>query len=247
MDSNSLKQAYSKLSNEELFSIIENKQNFTPLASQVADEEIKNRQISDDEILSIKLNMLSKQLEIEEQKIKKKAVETKIKTYLVSFITSINPIQKDKPIADRLIAFAVIIISCLLLFELKTCIKLIYYCFEYRYFDIVILVQLITTIISFFVLYQFWKRKKIGWLLLSIYFLFMISYTLWGFIPSSKFNYFFSKQSILEMNLRTIFYGGIAYVLYREDVRAEFRIEKDNIILSIIIGLCICIGFYLLV
>ena len=75
--SNDFSEYYKTISNTELLSILDNPDGYQPLAIEAAKKEFSNRQLTDLDIKEAKESLIAKQIQIEKQKQKVKAIEKK--------------------------------------------------------------------------------------------------------------------------------------------------------------------------
>src|SRR5688572_19076447 len=116
--SNNFNEYYKKISDSALLSILDNPEEYQPVALEAAKKEFANRQLTDLEIQEARHPLLTKQAQKEKEIERIKAVETKIKNVGYAFFDTINPIQSEIPATEKTIRLIVIVFGGLFLYQL---------------------------------------------------------------------------------------------------------------------------------
>lgn len=166
---NSLEQAISKKSTKALVQILEYEQEKYSLdALTVVRQELQSRHISIDEYdaLKVVLNVENVQQEKRTKEIEELRIGAKKATS--QLIETVHPMTpKDNQTILRILAF-IFGVFCVLAFK-----ENVSYLYGFVKYDIDVDLWLITSLLSilfgFFVIFKFWKFRKIGWLFVVAY------------------------------------------------------------------------------
>lgn len=204
---------------------------------------------------------MSQKAKAEERTRKIHKVEQKAKTTGVQFLETISPIQKKPPTISRRINLVVIILGFISLSLIYKELGMIKFMFtdSLAEWDFSMFVYFLPIMILPLATILLWLRKRIGWILISGFSIFnivnllpMLFYTFsWendnslSDLSSSdlKIEIHEYEQFIFTPNpmiyLATIvFWGGILWVLHRNDIRNVYQISiKDALNIAIVAGL----------
>lgn len=241
---------YKNLSNYELLEILTNSQTFQSLAVETAKKEIESRNLSEAEINKAKLEIESKQQEKQKTTEKRKQKEDKIKETAFTFFDTITPIQNGIQTPEKIIKLTTLIFGGISIYRIFKEFGMLRYLLTesigkwdlsmIEYFFPLIILPLATIL--------FWKRKKIGWILLSIFLtysavnaigLFFINL---GRQPSeiNVLNSIFSTVSPIAYLITLLFFGGTLWLICKANIRDVFQITKKTMLQ--IIGFAILIN-----
>ncbi len=242
---------YKTISNTELLSILENTADYLPIAIEAAKNEFANRQLSETEINDAKHPLLKKQLQKEKQQEKINQIEAKVKSAGTIIIDTLNPIQSGIPTTEKIIRYIILVYGGIFLYQLisnfgmiKASIgDLIQFPFESALF-------LFPFIIFPIAILTFWKRKKIGWILFTVFLTSSIVGVLWvlfltiNWKPSSNgFDGLFPRPSLLNFIIQLVFLGGTQFVICKQTIREIFSISEEKLLMTI--GITGVISFFL--
>ena len=170
MTENDFSEYYKKISNTELLEILENPKNYQPLAIKAAMQEFSNRQLSDDEINLARLPLIEKRRLKERKKQNRESIENNVKDTTAMLIETLNPIQKERPGIDKTILLIELSFGFIFIFKIITNNWILLRSIKYlSRFPFSSLETLFPVIILPIALLTFWKKKKIGWILLTVY------------------------------------------------------------------------------
>ena len=243
---------YKTISNTELLIILENPDDYQPIAVEAAKKEFTNRQLSDIEITEAKQPFLIKKLREDKQKEKIKSIEAKVKNTGTTIIDTLNPIQEGVTSTEKIIRFIVIVFSGIFLYQLITGFGMIRaYVKDIPQFPFESSLFLFPFIIIPIAIIIFWKRKTMGWILLTIFLTFSVVAALWGLFfsitwkPSgSGFDSLFPKPSPFTYIVQLIFLGGTQYVICKQKIREIFNINEEKMLMAI--GVTGVVTFFLI-
>jgi len=237
---NQFTERYKTLSNSELLKIIDNPNDYQPLAVETAEAELAGRQLSDEELESAKAEI---DLELQEKAVKKEkmqAFENKVKDVGTSLIDAVHPIQQSTPSTSRIINFlsaALAIMFLLTLFKEFGMITFMLFDKTSRW-DATMLWYFVQLIFVPVLTLLFWLRKKAGWILLWIYCcvsivngLALLFFTLKHPYLFSTTDGFFPTISEASFLWTIIFFGGCLWFIGKQYVREVYRINNRTMLL----------------
>ena len=242
---------YTNYSDVELLKIIEDANNYRPLAVETAKSILKERMLSDEEVETIKA-ALAKEREEHETKVQKLIeLKNKIKNTGTSVLDMLNPIQTERAETGKLIAFICIVFSMLFLFHFYTHFGVIKFMFSEieAQWNSDIALYFLPFITLPIALILFFCRKKIGLILLTIF----LTYTavhIFGIylltlymkpsgIPAIKTVY--PQTQIATQLLMFVFYMGALYRICQKDIREMFHVNKIILTTTIVITILISV------
>ena len=163
---------YKTLRNTSLLKIIDNPNDYQPLAVEAAEIELAGRLISEDEFASARAENAIEIKEKQAKNAKRTAFENKIKDISSSIIDTIHPIQQTTPSTNRMIAMLCIILGLMSVIEAFREFGFIkFMLFDARALGFIEGVfYLFLLLVLPVAVFLFWRRKKSGWVLFCIYF-----------------------------------------------------------------------------
>lgn len=234
---------FNEYTNVELLRIIDNSDDFQPEAVEAASILLANRQLSEEEIKIAKDEIEASRKETLKKEKKKKQLEDSVKNIGQSIIENINPIQNKPLTGDKTIKIISIIYGGLFLFQLYKEFGMISFMFSNSSaeWDLSMVLYFIPLIILPTATILFYKRKKIGWVLLEIFttysaisaivlFYMTISMGLSDFQVSDSI---FTQISPAIHIFRFLFFVGTIWAISKENVRSNFAINKLTMILTV--------------
>ena len=157
---------------------------------------------------------------------------------------TINPIQSEKPSTDKTIRLIVIIFGGLFLYQLISDFgALLAYVKDFPGFPFVSSMYLLPLIFLPIATIAFWKRKTVGWILLTIYTsasavgemsLLFQPFT-WKPTGLGSLDNLFPGPSPTTIIVQLLFFGGTLYVLCKSNIREVFSIDNQRMISTIAI------------
>jgi hypothetical protein len=239
-------------SNTELLRIIDNPDGYQPKAVETAKTIFSDRQLTEEEI-----KIAKDELEIERQEKlikeqKKRAVEDKFKNIGKSILDNLNPIQNETPTTEKTIRIISLLFGGLFLFQLYREFGMISFMFTDSSigWDFSIVLYFLPLVVVPTATVLFYKRKKIGWLLLTMFltysavsaiglFIFTVNMKPSGF---EALDGLFPQTSPTTHIMTFLFFAGTIWVISREKIRTVYKITKQTMILTISIT-AVIVGF----
>ncbi len=238
MEINDFTEYYSTISNAELLDILDNPRGYQPIAIEAAKKEFVKRQLSEEDIKEAKEPMINDRMQKEKQKKKLNAIEEKVKATGNTLIETLNPIQSGITSTEKIIRLVVIVFSARYLYEVITEFRYIIITAEDSYHSpLITSLGLLPFILLPVAVFTFWKRKSIGWVLLTIYLTIIATSVFWQMVSSygqrrSQFSWLerlYPSPSPSSYILSLIFLMGMLYVLCKPNVREVYSIRKETI------------------
>ena len=235
---------YKTISNTELLSILENPGDYQPEAIEAAKKEFSDRQLSEAEITEAREPTLAKRSQKEKQREKIRSIETKVRTTGINLIETLNPIQSGIQTSEKIIRYIVVIFGIFLLYQLFSDRYLIIESIkEVTRFPTASLIYLIPLLLSLVAIITFWKRKQIGWILLTIFLTFSFVAVVWVLVQTilrqssgnSFTDNFISPPAVTPQVIQFVFFTGILYVVSKKNIREVFSVSEDKMLATIII------------
>ena len=236
---------YTNYSDVELLKIIEDANNYRPLAVETAKSILKERMLSDEEVETIKA-ALAKEREEHETKVQKLIeLKNKIKNKGASVLDALNPIQNDKPETEKLIAIICVVFSLIFLFHLYTHYRIIRFMFiesESRWdFNSVLFFLPLVMLPSALLLFYF--RKRIGLLLLTIFLTYTAVHIFGVYFLTRNYRLsgiqaldtVFPQTPIATQLLMFAFYSGCLYRIGKNDILEMYNVNKKYMLIIIAI------------
>jgi len=250
---NNFTEYYKTISNTELLSILDKPGDYQPVAVEAAKKEFANRLLSDAQIREARQPLIAKQVQKQKEREKVKAVETKIKEAGYAFIDTIDPIQSGIPLKEKTIRLIVIIFSGIFLYEFIADFHThLVYLRDIPRFPVVSSLYLFPLILLPVAIFTFWKRKPLGWTLLTIFLTFsaagvillLVQSFYWQPSDFPGLENLFPRPSATTYIVQLLFFIGTLIVLCRADIREVFSIGKQK--MGVIIGVTGIVTFILL-
>ncbi|WP_339704466.1 hypothetical protein [Algoriphagus aquimarinus] len=233
-------------SNTELLRIIDNPDGYQTKAVETAKTIFSDRQLTQEEI-----KIAKDELEIERQEKlnkeqKKRAVEDKFKNIGKSILENVNPIQNETPTTEKTIKIISLLFGGLFLFLLYREFGMISFMFTDSSgdWDFSIVLYFLPLVVVPTATILFYKRKKFGWLLLTMYLTYSAVSAIGLFIltmnmkPSGfdALDNFFPQTSSTTHLLTFLFFVGTIWAISRENIRTVYSITKQTMVLTISIA-----------
>ena len=239
--SNQFSNYYKKISNAELLNILNNPRDYQPLALEAAKKEFSERQLSEADVKEAAEMLNEKRLQKHRQKEKIKSIENRIKAGGETLIDTLNPIQSGIPTIEKRIRWITIVMAVFFLYNFIQDFKThVFYAKGIMRFPIESIIYLVLLLLLPVAVFTFWKRFKIGWILLVMYLGFSLIDVLLQTIawsPDVSFlQNFFPQRSISTLIIQLIFLGGFIYVLCKQNIRNEFSINENKMIGTILVS-----------
>jgi len=247
---NPFAEKYKTLSNADLLKIIDNPSDYQPFAVEAAESELNQRELTTSELEEANAENEAKKQHLREQIDRKVAFETKVKGIGFSIADTINPIQKTPPSANRIIAILSIGFGVLFLYEIFNQLEYLEFILTDKFvsWDLKILLYLLNLIVLPLAVFLFWRRKKSGWVFFSILFTFSLLAALYSLTLLLKLNRVDNRVNDLlpvaspaSILWNVLFFAGCLWLIYKNDIRVIYAIDKRAIIISTLIGIVLTV------
>jgi len=233
---------YTSYSNLELLKIIDNPGDYQPVAVDAAKAIFKSRNLSETEIAIAKEALSALNQEKADKELRNKQLETKVKAFGASVLTTVNPIQTEVPGIEKTIKIISYFFAFVFLFLVYIEFAVIMDLIENiaTEFDFSVLVYFFQILIIPTAAILFYKRKKIGWTLLAGYLLLAAFFSLVFFIiginVEATSNILFENETSgstpAAFLLTLVFFGGILWVICKEEMRKIYTVDKKYMFLT---------------
>lgn len=240
-DSDQFSNYYKTISNAELLDILNNPRDYQPLALEAAKKEFSDRQLSENDVKEATELLNEKRLQKHRKKEKIKTIENRIKEGGETLIDTLNPIQSGIPTIEKRIRWITIVMGGFFLYNFIQDFQThVFYAKGILRFPIESAIYLGLLLLLLVAIFTFWKRLKIGWILLVMYLVFslvaVIMQTIAWSPDVSPLQNFFPQPSILTLVIQLIFLGGLIYVLCKQHIRSEFSISENKMIGTVLVS-----------
>lgn len=252
--SKEIAERYKKMSNVELLEVLEQPGKYQPQALALAKTEFSARQLSAEEIADAKFILYrSKEAKTYHDE-KMEAVRSKVTSAGNELYETFSPIRPSIPTHEKLIRLVAIAFSLFYIFKIISGFSLLtailkgesYGNFEYTGYIFPLLVE-------GFAIVLFWFRKRIGWILLVAFCSYSLLSTVYGIylsisrlFQSPGFFEFIPAPSPVAYIVVGLYFTASILVLKRDDIREIYRIQKNDLPVSVAAGTLVGILFLML-
>lgn len=246
MTDNTFLQHYTTTESSMLLDIIDNPNDYQPLAVEAARFELNNRQLTQEQLADAKAKQDLRRQDITSKQQKIKDIENKFKTVGTSLVDTFNPIQKESPTSDKFIKLISLFICGLFLYQLYKQFGMIKFMFtdDGGKWDFSMFLYFYPFIILPTAGLLFWFRNKLGWKLVTIYFSFTASSAIHMFIMelNRKPTGVPALDQLLPATSPTVYigtllvFGGLTWTLCKDNMREIYQIDKESMFISLGIG-----------
>ncbi len=237
------KAKFTTYTHTELLRIIDNPNRYQPEAVETAKALLAERQLTDDEIKTAQDALEAERRESEEKERKKKVIEDRFRNLGNSLVENVNPIQKEAPTADKTIRLISLLFGGFFLLQLYQEFGMIRYMLTDRSmrWDWSIVLFFLPLLVIPIATLLFYRRHKLGWLLLAVYLTFAGVAAIGTLIlaltrePSGipAIDNLFQRPSPFVSLLTCLFFAGNLWAIGREAVRGVYGITRQTLILTI--------------
>lgn len=235
---NEFQKRYVSFDVQQLVKIIEDADNYNPIAVEAAKLELSKREISAEEIQSIKDNISDKKAKSEERQQQVKQLENKAKNAGATLLDSLSPIQKTPQTLDRKINLISIIFGLLAIYHIIEEYGMLKFMItdSYAKWDFSMVIYFLPVIFLSVGIFNFWKRNKIGWFLLSIHFTYNIAIGIGMFLLTRKWQneILIPQPNPLIYLCTAAFFGLLLWIFCKADIRNEYRVDSKSAIITIV-------------
>lgn len=238
-------QRYKELSDIELLQILAEPERYQPLAIETAKKEMENRQLSEEKLHQLASEIQAEQHKVQKKTEKKKQREEEIKAAVSVFSNALNPIQIGIQTSEKIIGSITIIFTGFWLYKIAKEFEMIVFLFMFPdsgvKWDLHLVEYFLPLLLLPIALFLFWKRKKIGWILLSVF----ITYSAMSVIGLFFLKAFvftsgivlsepgFQTLSYITYFINLLFFGGTLYIICSKDSREIYRITEKTMWITI--------------
>lgn len=237
MTLNPFTERYKQATNTELQRIIENSDDYQPLAVEAAKAEIESRKLTDSELHAVKEELRLERIDSEQKELKKQEKINKVKNLANRALDNLNPIQEAPVKTDKLINLISILFGGLALYQIIKEFGMLKFMFSsLGEWDSSMVLYFLPKVLLPIALILFWFHKKLGWVLLSFYLCFsalnslnIISIT-WKtqLTGNAALDNLFPVTSPIVFIMTFVFFTGTLWVINRQDMRETFRVDKKT-------------------
>ena len=234
---------YRKLSTSELLKIISESEKYKPIAVETAKIEIKNRNLSEEDILKSKAILKKDQKEKQAKLNKRKEKEKKLKESAFSFLESISPIQNGIRTPEKIMRYITIIFGGIAIYRIFNQFSFFHFMFTdgISKWDWSIAEYIVPLLALPIAVVLFWKRKKAGWFLMAIFLTYSAVSALGMLIinldrkPSGivALDSIFPTVSPMSFLLAMLFYMVVLWLIYKNKIRDIFKVSEQTAFMTI--------------
>lgn len=234
---------FKEYSDSELLKIIDNPDDFQPLAVETARSLFASRQLSTEDIEFARQELIRLKREKEIQNEKKKVLENKVKALGYSLIENFNPIGTTTPSTDKTIKTISLIFAACFFYQLFNEYEMLKFMFTDpdAIWDFSMLIYFLPLLIIPLATFMFYTHKKNGWTLMTIYLTYSLTIVIHS-ICTDLTRQHYDIAALDSMLPRTspvipiitlLFFAGLLGVMCKENIRKTYSIEKKFMITSI--------------
>ena len=243
MNRNSFTELYKTWTIDKLLDIVENPNDYQPLAIETARHELESRQLSAEQLEKAKAIQVERQTERANKQQKTNAVVDKIKSIATTLVYTFSPIQKGTPTARKYIKLISLFLGGLSFYEIYKNIEILKYIFEDNspFWDLGTVLFFLPLIYVPTAGLLLWFRKKLGWVLSILFFFYIATGAIQLFFTELK------RQPIRDPVLVTIFpdvslrvyvwtflfFSGLIWVMTKENIREIYNIDERTLFKTI--------------
>jgi hypothetical protein len=247
MNDNNFTALFKTWTTDKLFDIVDNPNDYQPLAVETARLELDCRQLTPEQIANAKAEQDLRQQDIANKQQRVNDIEDKVKSVVSSLVDNLNPIQKEAPTTDKYIKIISLFLGGLLLYNIYSEFGLLQFMFseETVEWDFSTMIIFLSWIILPTAGILFWLRKKLGWTLAAIYF----SYTAGGAfamfvtLVNNKPSVFQSPTDYLYV---LILFASLLWVICKDEIKEIYKIDKQTMYLTTIgVGVLTALGMFM--
>lgn len=248
---NQFTELYKTLPTDELLDIIDQAQDYQPLAVDAAKAEIESRKLSP-ELLEAAKAVQQRRLQAKiEAAEKAQARFNEIKNAANKISDVLNPIQTTTYNSDKLILRITIWFGIVTLYTFVKEFGFLQFIVSMGKWDVSAVLIVLPIIILPIGSILFWFRKKVGWFILTAF----SAYIVIGIIPTIAMWVTYKPSGIAALdNLNTIIYpvgsiisviifGQVIWYLCKADMRAIYKADKMLLFIAIGVGASVPLGF----
>ncbi len=229
MIKNQFTDTYRRLPDEKLINILENPKDYQPLAIETAKFELANRGLSETQISEIKKTIADVKNRLVDEELKRKEKIARARNTADKTLSILDPLVEKTP--DRSIKLISLALGLLALGKIISNFSLTGIMMEdSSEWDFSTAFYFLDLLFLPIAIIPFWKKRKIGLTLLSIWLLYIAISSIWFFIslfsrldePSALLS-IFPLPDLTTILMAIIFSLGLLYFINKKTTRRLFR------------------------
>lgn len=237
-------QRYSTYSTKELLTIVGNPGKYQPAAMVAAKQILASRNLSGEEIVSVKQELKDERDAEIKRELEKKESAERLKNSVTKFASATSPIGATRTPVSKTIVVISIVFGFIALAQIASEWSMIEFMFNdvhakwdgemLLYFVPMLFLPVAVTLFAF--------RKKAGWLMLTIYLSASIAGSVmlmaWELLRTpSQFDFMFMPPaSPYRFILGALFYTITLFVICKASIKEIFHVSRKSMITSIVVG-----------
>ncbi len=236
---------YRTFSNTDLLRVLENEQDYLPEAIDAASEELASRNLSDEALALAHSQLEKERLDAARKEDEREAIKNTLKEKGSGIVDYFNPVEDENEPSEgsypKVINTISLIFGAIAILQIATQWDLITGLFAAPEWDFSVFMFLFPIVITPIAIILFALKKRMGWILLSIYLGFALMGFLWMLFISFNPTYL----------LGSLFFTGTLWVICQQRIRDVYKISTDIMYLTIIatiaiIAAILCVYFFVL-
>jgi hypothetical protein len=252
MSSSHFSDYYKTITATELLAILDNPGDYQPSAIEAAKAELESRQLSETALQEARQPLVEKVQRKEAEREKIKVVEEKLKVAGNGFFEAINPIQQGIPSTEKMIRRIAIVFGVFFLYQLISDFRThMAFISDFPRYPLESGLYLFSLVLLPVAILFFWKRKQLGWILLTIYLSFTVVTILWFlFLTFTRkhsaygvIDNFYQTPPLTVFIIQLLFLVATLYVMCRKNIREVYSITDQKMMATI--SITALISFFL--
>lgn len=238
---NEFAERYKKTSTSDLLKIINNPSEYQALALEAATAEIANRQLTSEQLDEARAALEADQQRIEQGRATQRAIEDKVNAWSATVTDAVNPYQTGPITANRQIQAISIFFLVLALYYIYNAYDFVGFLLfsDSAEFDPSLILYFLPLIITPLAAFFFWQRKKIGWMLVTIYLTYVSVSEVLLFVRALNMREYtgdilFPSIPLVQYIGATIVYMWCLWVACKASIREHYAVGKEAMLKTII-------------
>lgn len=216
---------------------------YQPDAVVAAENEIKERQLSDLEVEEANAEIDAELQEKLRQSEKRKAIENKVKGFATSVAETVNPLDQTTPTTEKQIKLVVIVFGFMSLFRFYKEFDMLQFMFfeDSAGWDFSMVLYFVPLFLLPTATAMFWLRKKAGWVMLTAFLIFSAVESFGATVLSATSepsgipqldNLFPYVSPVSHLMTFGLFAGGI-WLLQKVDIKELYDIDRKTNLITV--------------
>jgi hypothetical protein len=238
---NEFAERYKKTSTSDLLRIINNPSEYQPLALEAATAEIANRQLTPEQLREAQAELEADQLRIEQSQATQRAMEEKVTAWSATVTDAVNPYQTGPITTDRQIQAISIFFLVLALYYIYTLYDFAGFLLfdDAAEFDPSLVLYFLPLVITPLAAFFFWQRKKIGWILVTIYLTYVSASEVFLFVQALNMREYtggilFPSIPLVQYIGAAIVYIWCLWIVCKANIREQYAINTEAMLKTLI-------------